>query len=317
MPQSKFIYTFNYDVHFGELCKLESRQIFNEEQQNKLLFSDFKIDPSISAFIKTRLEIMTTAGSFTELVTLITNEDIRMNGFNVEYLILDGNTLERAERREKLKDIGYCIYGFPEFNTPTITYAICQYKDFWYFGTLTKHNNDWYKHKVKPHSFSNSIGMNIAKTLVSIASKGDKSKSLLDACCGVGTILLEACCSGFDIEGCDINPKAIKYTKLNLAHYNYNPTVYCSDVKEINKNYDAVIVDLPYNLYSISEQLISEKIIEATSNITARLVIVSIADIESTINHSGFEVIDFCTVVKKGKSTFTRKLWICEKAITS
>ena len=52
MPNLEFLYTFNYDYHLDSLCKLESRQIFDNEEKDKLLFSPFKIDPSISAFIK-------------------------------------------------------------------------------------------------------------------------------------------------------------------------------------------------------------------------------------------------------------------------
>ena len=61
MPNLDFLYTFNYDYHLDALCKLESRQIFDKEEKDKLLFSPFKIDPSISAFIKTRLEIIASS----------------------------------------------------------------------------------------------------------------------------------------------------------------------------------------------------------------------------------------------------------------
>lgn len=313
MPNNRYLYSFKYDYHLAELCRLESRQIFNAAVRDKLLISTIKVDPSISAFIKTRLQITSTAVTFAQLTAEIKKENLRLNGFNVEYLICEGDTTERTERRKKLKDIGYCIEGYPDFKTPDITYAICQYEGVWYFGSITTHNNDWYKHKQKPHSFSNSIGMDSAKTLVSIAAKGDKSNTLLDACCGVGTTLLEACCAGFYIEGCDISPGAANYSKLNLAHYNYVSTVYCSDIKDLDISYDAAIVDLPYNLYSRSDEEVTRNIIASTAQLTTRVVIVSIADITDTIQKSGLTIIDFCTILKKGKSTFTRKVWVCER----
>jgi tRNA (guanine10-N2)-dimethyltransferase len=313
MINFSYIYSFNYDYHHNELCKLESRQIFDKEEKDKLLFSNIKIDPSISSFIKNRFEVILSSESYPELLKKVTNENIRVHGFKVEYLVLDGDSPERIERRKKLKDVGYCIEAEPNFNNPSITYAICNYKNVWYFGILTKKDNGWQKHKKKPCSFSNSICMNIAKTLVSIASKGNKTNKLLDACCGVGTVILEASFAGFNIEGCDINLKAIKHTEQNLAHYNYTSNVYCSDIKDLNKKYDAAIIDLPYNLYSYSDDSITSNIIESTAKLTTRIVIVSISDIEDVIKKSKLKINDFCTVEKKGRSTFARKIWVCEK----
>lgn len=102
-----YIYTFNHDYHLQDLCKLEARQIFDTEIENKLLFSALEIDPSISAFIKTRLKICVSASDFTELLTKVKAENIEITGFNVEYLVLDGNTIERTPRRKKIRDIGF------------------------------------------------------------------------------------------------------------------------------------------------------------------------------------------------------------------
>ena len=155
--------------------------------------------------------------------------------------------------------------------------------------------------------------MDIAKSLLCIATKGDTSKHLLDACCGVGTIILEGCISGFNIEGCDINPKSCKHTEKNLNYYNYISKVYCSDIKNITKKYDTAIIDLPYNLYSYSNESITSNIINSTAKLTEKLIIVSISDIQIMINDAGLEVIDYCTVEKRGKSKFSRKIWVCKK----
>lgn len=309
----KYIYSFNYDRHNVELCKLESRQLFEEEVNNKLLFSNDKVDPSISPFIKSRLKIVLSSEKYSELLTKIEKENIHIEEFKVEYLILQGDKSSYQERLNKLRDIGYRIEGDPNYTSPKIIYSVSKYRDVWYFGILNKKNIDWLKHKKKPYSFSNSLNMDIAKSLVSIASKGDKSKKLLDACCGFGTVMLEACYAGFNIEGCDINWKATKHTRLNLAHFNYTANVYRSDVKDLTKKYDAIIIDLPYNLYAYSDDLIISNIIESATTLATRIVIVSITDITELLINSGFGISDFCNVGKSGKNIFTRKIWICEK----
>jgi tRNA G10 N-methylase Trm11 len=289
--------------------------IFNQEEKDKVLFSDLKVDPSISPFIKNRVEILLKSESFTDLIKKVIDQDIHIEGFKVEYVILTGDLADYDERRLKLKSVGYSINGEPSFEYPMITYTICTFENTWYFGVLVKHDSSWQKHKQKIWSFSNSISMDIAKSLVNIASKGNKSSKLLDACCGVGTIMLEACVSGFNIEGCDINLKRTEHTQQNLDQYYYDAIVHCSDIKDLNKNFDAAIIDLPYNLYSISDELTTINIIESTSKLADRIVIVSTTDIGATIKNNGLKIIDFCTVGKRGKSKFERKIWVCEKDI--
>ncbi|MDC1188666.1 methyltransferase domain-containing protein [Flavobacteriales bacterium] len=157
------------------------------------------------------------------------------------------------------------------------------------------------------------MGMDIAKTLVSIATEENKSIKLLDVCCGVGTIMLEACASGFNIDGCDINPKRCEQTNKNLDFYGYSSTVYSSDIKNLNKKYDAAIIDLPYNMYSYSNDLATANIIKSTAKLANRVIIVSIADIKSSIKNAGLVIQDYCTAEKRGKSGFVRNIWVCMK----
>ena len=313
MHQNNYIYSFNYDNAESDLCKLESKHIFNKEEKNKLLFSDIKAEPSSSAFIKKRLDITLSSDDYSTLINEIKKEGICIEGFKVEYLVLDGDTTEYAERLKKLRDIGYSIEGDSDYYNPTITYALSHHKGIWYFGILIKNSFVWHKHKEKPHSFSNSISINIAKALVNIAAQTDKKATLLDACCGAGTIMLEACFSGNNIEGCDINWKMCKHARENLSHFNYTANIYRSDIKDLSKSYEAAIIDLPYNLYSSANDTQILHIIKSTAEITNRLVIVSTSDITNFISKAGLRLSDYCDVSKRGKAIFTRKIWVCEK----
>jgi len=310
-----YIYSFNYDATESALCKLESKYLFDREEKDKLLFSDRVIDPSSSAFIKRRLEISSSSDDYLALIEAIKTEGISKEGFKVEYLVFDGDTTEYADRLSKLKDIGYSIDGYPDYYHPTITYGLGYYEGIWYFGTLMKNNFDWLQHKKKPHSYSISISINIAKALVNIAGSANKENKLLDACCGVGTIMLEACFAGMNIEGCDINWKVCKAARINLEHFNYSANVYRSDVKALSTHYDAAIIDLPYNLFSSASDSDISDIIGSTALLSDRLVIISTSDISAIINATGYTVIDYCSMSKKGKTTFARKIWVCERNI--
>ena len=313
MYKSKHIYIFTYDNTEDELCKLESRYLFDQEEQNRLVFSDVKVEPSSSAFIKSRLDVISKSEGYSALIDEIKKENISSEGFKVEYLIFDGDTTSYKSRLGKLRDIGYSIEGNPDYYNPITTYAVCCCEGVWYFGILIKNNFDWHKHNNKPCSYSNSIGVNTAKSLVNIAAQGDKAASLIDACCGVGTIMLEACFAGFSIEGCEINWKICRNARENLAHFDYSTEVFRADIKDISKRYDAAIIDLPYNLVSVATESEVFHIIESTAEITDRMVIVSTSDITDFITKVGFSISDHCSVSKRGKRKFARRIWVCER----
>lgn len=312
MHIKKHLYCFVYDNHENDLCKLESKYLFNKKEKNKVLFSDIKAEPSSSPFIKNRLDIVSFSEDYAALINQIKEKSIFIEGFKVEYLVFEGDTTQYPQRLEKLKDIGYSIEGNPDYYNPTITYGLCHYDDIWCFGILTKNKYVWHKHIKKPYSYSSSINIKIAKALVNIAAKTDKEATILDACCGVGTIMLEACFAGKDIEGCDISWKVCKNARGNLAHFNYTAKIYRSDIKDISKRYDVAIIDLPYNLLSTATDDDVLHIIKSTAKITDRMIIVSIADITNLIKNAGFEISDYCSVGKKGKAIFARKIWVCK-----
>lgn len=312
MQANKYIYTFRYDTTESMLCKLESKHLFKKEEKDKQLISDIKMEPSISAFIKKRLDVISFSTDYSLLIEQIKKENIRTEGFKVEYLILEGDKTRNADRLTKLKDVGFGIDTYPDYNNPSITYGICTFEGVWYFGVLIKNNFDWLKHKQKPYSYSNSIKQNIAKALVNIAADSKQDVKLLDACCGVGTIMLEACFAGYEIEGCDISWKTCNNARANLAYFKYVGEIHCNDVKDLTKIYDAAIIDLPYNLYSPASDQDVLNIITSIAKIANRLVIVSTAEISDAIKSIGLTVIDLCAISKRGKTNFTRNIWICE-----
>jgi tRNA (guanine10-N2)-dimethyltransferase len=313
MPISKHIYCFSYDNTESELCKLESSYLFNQEDRHKLLLSDIKVEPSHSAFINRRLDVLTFSEDYTALLNEIKNENICVEGFKIEYLVIEGDTTSYAARLDKLRDIGYIIEGIPDYYNPTTTYCLCYYDGFWCFGNLIKNSFDWQKHNQKPHSYSNSISINIAKALVNIAARGNKETKLLDACCGAGTIMLEACFAGINMDGCDINWKLCRDARKNLTHFNYRANVYRSDIKDITQRYDTAIIDLPYNLLSVASDTDIAHIMTYAAAVTDRLAIVSTADITDLIGNTGYRITNYCSVSKKGKTNFARKIWVCDK----
>jgi tRNA G10 N-methylase Trm11 len=313
MQTSNYLYSINYDFNEVALSRLESKCIFDQEERDKVLFSDLQVEPSRSAFIKKRLDIIAASEDYASLLEAIKSKNITIEGFKVEYVVLEGDATDYFERLKKLKDIGFRIEGIPSYHHPRIIYGICHWKGIWYFGVLIKNNLIWQQHKQKPYSYSNSISIRIAKSLVNIAASNHKEAKLLDTCCGVGTIMLEACFAGNHIEGCDINEKVCIQARKNLAHFNYTAKVHHADIKNMRDTYDAAILDLPYNLTSKANDKHILHIIESAAAISDRLVIVSTSEITDMILSRGLHISAHCRVNKKRKSNVFRKVWLCEK----
>lgn len=316
MSGKNYLYFYNYDSNESNLCKLESKFLFGKEEMDKILLSSIKFNPSNSAFIKKRLDIISFSEDYQDLLTKIQIQNIHSEGFKVEYLVLKDDSSSYNERLEKLRDIGYLIEGDPDYHHPVQTFALCLYEHCWYFGLLIKNSFDWHKHNQKPCSYSNSLSAAIAKTLANIASKGNPAVKILDACCGVGTILLEACFAGYSIDGCDINEKICDDARQNLAHYNYTATIYNTDIQYLTNSYDTAIIDLPYNLFSHADDELLLHIIQHTAKRSNRLIIISISDITHLIRQTGLIQTEFCTLTKRRKANVTRNIWVCEKQVS-
>ena len=99
-PLHHYLYSYKYDYHNTELCKLESRQLFDVEVKDKVLFSNNCIDPSVSPFIRNRLQILVASKSYSELIRDIRTLQIRIDAFKVEYLSLDIDPTNFSERQQ-------------------------------------------------------------------------------------------------------------------------------------------------------------------------------------------------------------------------
>ena len=312
MKLERFIYNLNYPIKEKELCELEVRSLFNFDLKEKVFFENRKIHPSVSPFLKNRLEIIYKAATLLEIVELVTKAKIEAPDFMVKYLELEKNELLLKNRREYCKAVGLMIGGYPCYSAPKNLFGLTFYKENWYFGKLVERSLQWKSHNKKPNAYSSSLSLNIAKALINIAGNGDTSKRLIDPCCGVGTVLLESVWAGYDITGWEINSKVAESARENLRHFNYDVKVITGDIQDIDDNFDASIVDLPYGNFSFKNDENQLKIIRNAKRISNKIVLVSSEDIREELVEENLKIIDHCKIGKNTNSAFWRYIWVCE-----
>lgn len=306
-----YLYKINYPGYEEDLCKIEMRALFKKNIDEKNFFSTIPLKPSISPFIRSRIEILKSADGLEGIVDWITETNFESEDFLVNYMTL-GDTVSSTKKKSICREIGYVIGGDVSFKQPKNIFGITCYQDKWYFGLYTENKMDWLNHNNKPFSYSSALSIRLAKVLVNLAGNGDFNKKLIDPCCGVGTALIEGLYSGYDIVGYDIIEKVAEHANVNLAHFGYSRDVKCSNIKAVEGRYDASIVDIPYGILSATDKANQLMIIKEAKRLSKKVIVVSKEALDSELEALGLNVLDKCSVSKAELHHFIRNVWVCE-----
>ena len=308
--QNKYFYFINCSDMEKELCNMEMKSIFKQIPNRKFLFSNKDFNPSRSPFIKFKVNIIYIEESLEIIINKIKNEKISYDDFKVNYMKSEDGDVSYENRLKAVREIGFVINGFPDIHNPKVELAIIKIKDKWIFGELIKNDFKWQKHNDKPHSYSNAIPLRMARALVNIATCDDKRLSIIDPCCGVGTVVIEALDLGFNIKGYEISKPIACNARNNIEFFGYNREIITSgDMHNIRERYDVAIVDIPYGLYSPITSQEQKDIINTSRRIARKLVIITFEDMDNIIISAGFRILDKCYMTK---GNMKREISICE-----
>lgn len=303
-----YLYTTNYSKDEESLCKLEIKCLFNLILDGKYFISDTYIDPSRSPFIKKCISIMYTVKTLKDIIDEILLAKLHSEKYKVTYINVQGEELGFHNRRDIEREIGLNILGEYELDDPKTNFGITKLNDKWIFGELESNDSTWLSHNKKPFSYSNALKVNVSRAVVNIAIGNNLNYKVIDPCCGIGTVLIEALSMGIDIIGYEINP-SIGYNAIrNLNYFGYENIITIGDMTVIEDVYDIAIIDLPYGIFTqitAQEQL---DIILSGRRIARKLILITFEDMETQIKACGFNIKDRCTI---SKGNFIRHISIC------
>ena len=311
--QSRYLYSINYTDPEEELCRLEMEYLLHEDVSGKCFFSPRKIDPSRSPFIKHRLSVAHSARSLEELADRLRSAGNPYGDFAFRYFKFKGSELVYEEWRDRTAELSRAIYGDIDAGgnstgLPTLL-GLAKKDGAWLFGEYAQNDNRWKDHDLKPETNSHSLGIRTARALVNIAAGNSLSGTLVDPCCGVGTVLVEALSMGVDARGFELNRKIAASARTNLAFFGFENVVTRLDMHQIRDHFDVAIVDIPYGLFTPVTLEEQAAIIRTARRIADRMVLISFEDMDETVTGAGFRIIDRGRVLK-GK--FVRYIRVCE-----
>ncbi|MCX7695293.1 MAG: methyltransferase domain-containing protein [Caloramator sp.] len=304
-----FLYYINYRPDEKDLCNLEMRVIFNKNLSGKYLLSEKDFDIDRSVFIKYKIDILASYNSFEGLIKEVEKLNITQEKYKVKYFDVDDKVKVEFNEKHRLEGIiGERIEGDVDVYNPKVMFALTLVDGIWIFGRYIKNSGEWHKHEHKPVYYCNALPVRIARSMLNIGLGDNLNKKVVDPCCGVGTVLLEAAALGVNIEGYDINDKVVENAVKNIEFFGYDVEVENKDIADVDKKYDLAIIDLPYGILSITSDEEIMHILKAASTIAKEAVIAAVSDIRKELEDAGFKTEDYAIVPKKH---FKRYIFKC------
>lgn len=306
----KYLYIYNYSPHEQDLCEMEFRQIFHEPMKSKYYFSNQDFDYTRSVYIRGKLNILYSSNHIEDIVFSLEQDQLCYYEFKVIYLKNEITSMNYDESLECCKKLALPIAGSVNMQNPKVVFAVTKIHDLWHFG-IYEDTMIWNLRMNKPHSYSHSLNTRDARTIVNIAVGNDLNKKVVDPCCGIGTVVLEALSMSIDIHGFDINRYVSYQARLNLEHFGYDPLlIQKRDMCTLEEVYDVVIMDIPYGVYSPFTYQQQLELLKAAKRLAPRLLLVSHISMNQELIDLGYQIIDQATIIK---GNFQRFMTLCEE----
>ena len=303
-----YLYLLNRPSNHEELAHLECLMLTGAKTEKCYAISNNYIDIRNSAFLDICVDIFFTEEKLDILYERIRSLNFDEENYRVKFINIDIH-IDFSTRKALERHISDIFTGAPDLINPDSEFIITNLEGKWLFGKTQGYaENRWLKFNKKPHTFCNSLSSRMSRALVNIAVQNHKGLKLLDPCCGMGSIILEALDMGIDAYGFDINRTVVRSAKKNLQHFGFEDRILLKDASTIEGCYDVSIVDLPYAIMSTIDKDEYYDILGNLRKVCDKSIILCGEDISDVISHCGFNIENSCKV-KKGN--LTRHISVC------
>lgn len=312
-----YIYRITCHEQERSLCSMEMRALwgasFDVDYSTILLRSEIQHHVDRSPFVKYRLSIWCEGSGLDTLLDKVSQLPQvtrtykvvaldQMRGYHVEPIAFQ-------ERRVIEQKLGRHVKGEVDLKQPELLLGVIQLEEAWVFGELEWHDPIWQRHNDKPRHYSTALSTKVARSLVNIAVPSlNENIHFFDPCCGIGTVLMEACSQGIKASGGDINPLAVVGARENMAAFDYHCELRIHNMIEVETTYDVALVDLPYNHCSVLPQEERYEMLRSLFSIASRVIIVSVEPIRAELIELGYRIEDEASIEK---THFKRDVFLC------
>lgn len=255
-----------------------------------------------AAYVRSGVRVITSGATFDELIAGVAGSQFSADGFRID--VHDpASRLERT-RLDIAIALADVIPAAPDLKHPRHRFVVVAAAGRIAFGEVVAETDRSYRrHDAKPWSTSSSLDARFSRALVNLVPH---VRSVLDPCCGAGSIVLEAASLGLEASGADWKPAMVGMTRENLAHFGYVARVDRIDSRVAERRADAIVTDLPYGHAIQTDEPTVRAILERGASRAPIGVYVAPHDISGWLDAAGYDVADVHRVVKR--AGFTR--WV-------
>lgn len=269
-----------------------------------IAISEHCVDVSRGAYLKSCSEVLFETTRLTELRADIRSAGLHADEFRVS-IVKKPRSL-KVNSMELARDIGSIIDGNANLSSPQVTFlVVLTAEKIWFGRLLSESDNMWLSHNQRPYVTSSSLPARLARVLVNLVARpGD---SLLDPCCGTGTIVMSAAHSGIRAVGYDTNLRMIGATTKNLQHFGLTADVTVGDARQVNGQFDAIATDLPYGINLIKDNSQDAEILANLRTCAPKAAFIDLRDLSKPLNDLGYQIE---AVLRVPKLSIVRRIFI-------
>ena len=252
-----------------------------------IAISEHRVDVSRGAYLKSCSEVLFETTSLTELQADIRAAGLHADEFRVS-IVKKPRSL-KVNSMELARDIGSIISGNANLSSPQVTFlVVLTAEKIWFGRLLSESDNMWLAHNQRPHVTSSSLPARLARVLVNLVAR--PGESLLDPCCGTGTIVMSAAHSGIRAVGYDTNLRMIGATTKNLQHFGLTADVTLGDARQVTGQFDAIATDLPYGINLVKDNSQDAEILANLRTCAPKAAFIDLRDLSNPLNDLGYQI---------------------------
>ncbi len=290
-----YIYTISCPDAEAEIAALEAWALTGAEPQGRIAYAPAAYDISRAAYVRFCIHIEAFGETLEELIADCLARCIAYQRFRLEFVRPPPKA--PVPKTETIVRVANAITGRPDLSHPAVELAIVATSKAWHLGRIISvSRSPWLQGMQRPVHFSSALPQRLARALVNlVAAPGD---TLIDPCCGIGTVLMEALHAGVVAVGCDINARLLQGVAQNLRHLGLPVRLFQGDARQLAGRFAAGVMDLPYGRNLPRDVASYENLIAPLWRATKRMALVAAQPLDNILQKIGCAIVRRASVPK-------------------
>lgn len=305
----RYFYLLAMPPGHGQLAHGEAGALLDSRRVSpRCVESDRWLDVDRTGYAHRRLEALALGHDLDEVCHQVAERGVRSEDFKVDVVKFPRRGPLHAH--EAMRRLGAVIEGRPHLDDPEALFLLIADEGTLLFGRVEQTTtNDWKYRRRKPYTLSAAICPRIARACVNLVCR--PGMSLIDPCCGSGTIAIEAAALGMRAVASDRSLKMAFGTRRNARHFRVPVDVVRADVRHIAGRFDALVTNLPYGIFISYEDELLDAVAARTRFLAERCVFIINRPIDGILAQAG-NTVD--AVLELAEGGLTRYIHVCRPA---